>query len=234
MVKKREGYRPFAPSVLEENAADYFDVSMNGTSFDYMTFVVKVKKEYQSVLGAITHVDGTARVQTVSKLQNRRYWNLINEFGKLSGIPMLLNTSFNNNVEPIVNTAEDAITCFLTTGLDLLVIGNYLITKKNADHTETLEQLTPAIPPYVFIQSRRSYDSLESDSIKYEIGFNYSANYNHSISKDVFELLSEADGKTSLKKLLSTKTSSNTKRVSILNDINELWALRYIALKISD
>jgi carbamoyltransferase len=233
MVKKREGYRPFAPSVLEERAGDYFDIGMNGTSFDYMTFVVKVKKECQATLGAITHVDGTARVQTVSKLQNQRYWNLINEFGKLSGMPMLLNTSFNNNVEPIVNTAEDAITCFLTTGLDHLVIGDYLIDKKGGDHTESLEQLVPKIPPYVFIQSQRSYDSLESESIKYEIGFNYSV-HNHPISREVFELISRADGKSSLKELLRLNSPSCDERRSILQEIDGLWGLRYIVLQINN
>jgi carbamoyltransferase len=231
MVKKREGYRPFAPSVLEERAGDYFDVGLNGTSFDYMTFVVKVKKECQATLGAITHVDGTARVQTVSKLQNPRYWKLIDEFGKLSGIPMLLNTSFNNNVEPIVNTAEDAITCFLTTGLDYLVIGDYLITKKSEDHAELLEQLVPTTPPYVFIRSQRAYDSLVSKSIKYEIGVNYSV-HRHPVSREIFDVMSRADGKTSLGELLLPNSPSGNDRRRILNEINELWALRYIILQI--
>lgn len=232
MVKKREGYRPFAPSVLEEKVGDYFDVAVNGTSFDYMTFVVKVRKEYQAELGAITHVDGTARVQTVSEQQNPRYWNLINEFGKLSGVPILLNTSFNNNVEPIVNTAEDAITCYLTTGLDHLVIGDYLITKKEADHTGTLEQLVPRIPPYVFIRAQRSYDSPETESIKHEIGFNYSTIYNHFISKELFEVLSAADGKTALKYLLPSNPGADQSR-KIVKEIDELWALRYIILQIA-
>ena len=231
MVKKREGYRPFAPSVIEEKATDYFDISLNGANLDFMTFVVGVKKQYQPILGAITHVDGTARIQTVRKLQNPRYWHLINEFGKLSGIPILLNTSFNNNVEPIVNTAEDAIVCFLTTGLHHLVIGDYLISKENEDFIPVIEELVINMFQYSVLHSRKSFDSPGRTSVKHEIGFNYSAEYDYPISKAVFGLISRADGKTPISdQLLSQGITSGDERTSILNEMGELWKRRYIRL----
>ena len=94
-----------------------------------MEKVYRIKKDKRSEIPAVTHLDGTGRLQTVSKVMNPRYHRLINIFGELTGVPMVLNTSFNEN-EPIVNTPEDAVNCFLRVGMDLLAIGNYLITPK--------------------------------------------------------------------------------------------------------
>jgi carbamoyltransferase len=130
MIKKREGYRPFAPSVLEESLHEYFEVPAQVRSLPFMIFVVPVRADKQAGLGAITHTDGTARVQTVSREQNSTYWQLIREFGNITGVPMLLNTSFNNNAEPIVESVDDAIACYLTTELTHLVVGDYLVTRR--------------------------------------------------------------------------------------------------------
>ncbi|MYM84902.1 nodulation protein [Duganella sp. FT50W] len=138
MVKKREGFRPFAPSVTEQAANEYFE--MKSPRLPYMSYVIKVHEAWRSRLGAISHVDGTARVQTVSATSNPRYWSLLNAVGKLTGVPMLLNTSFNNNVEPIVDSAADALACFLTTDLDRLVIGDYIISKRSGDRVMKLRQ----------------------------------------------------------------------------------------------
>lgn len=132
MIKKREGFRPFAPSVIAEAAKDYFAFE-NADALPYMSFIVGVRPALQQQLGAITHVDGTARIQTVEKEDNPRYWQLIESFGRRTGIPMLLNTSFNNNVEPIVDSIEDAIVCYLTTELDVLVIGDFIVTRVGGD-----------------------------------------------------------------------------------------------------
>jgi carbamoyltransferase len=120
-VKFREPYRPFAPSVLEEDVEDYFHFS--GAS-PYMTFVCRVRDNKKDVIPAVTHVDGTARIQTVSRAHNPRYWSLLNEFKSLTGVPVVLNTSFNIKGEPIACTPEDAVRCFLNTGIDYLVLGN--------------------------------------------------------------------------------------------------------------
>ena len=120
-IKIREDFRPFAPSVLEEHYDKWFDTPEPSP---YMSRIVKVKKP-EDVPG-ITHVDGTARIQTVNKKQNQKYYNLINEFYKITGVPMVLNTSFNCR-EPIVETPREAINTFNNTELDMVVInGRYL------------------------------------------------------------------------------------------------------------
>lgn len=125
-VKFRESFRPFAPSVLEESASEYFDCDEPSP---YMLITYNIKKKYQQELPAITHVDDTVRIQTVSKKQNLRYWSLLNEFGKITGMPVLLNTSFNVRGEPIVNTPQEAVNSFLGSGIDVLIIGNYIVKK---------------------------------------------------------------------------------------------------------
>ena len=121
-IKLREDFRPFAPSVLEEHYKDYFDTNQPSP---YMSRIMPVISD---AIPGVTHVDGTARIQTVTREFNERYYTLINEFYKLTGIPMLLNTSFNCQ-EPIVETPEDAIATFKKCGLDILVIGDYIIRK---------------------------------------------------------------------------------------------------------
>ena len=121
-IKKREDFRPFAPAVLEEHYKEYFDTN---SPSPYMSRICKVKSDK---VPGITHVDNTARIQTVNKQFNEKFYNLIDEFYKITGIPMLLNTSFNCH-EPIVESPEDAIRTFKRTELDILVINNYIIRK---------------------------------------------------------------------------------------------------------
>lgn len=125
-VKHREAYRPFAPSVPVEFTQDYFDIEVEAP---FMLKVCDVKAGKQDCVPAITHIDGSARVQTVRKETNPLYHDLMSKFGKLSGVPVVLNTSFNVMGEPIVESPMDAIRCFFSTGLDKLVIGNYVISK---------------------------------------------------------------------------------------------------------
>jgi carbamoyltransferase len=125
-VKHRESFRPFAPSVLREAANDYFEGVKESP---YMLSVYPVRPDQRSRVPAITHVDGTARVQTVSREENPIYYRLIEAFGRRTGVPMLLNTSFNVRGEPIVCTPEDAIACFQGTEIDHLVLGDLLLSK---------------------------------------------------------------------------------------------------------
>jgi len=124
-IKHRETFRPFAPSILEEATAEYFERSHPSP---FMNLAYSVQPEKRAVIPAPTHVDGTGRLQTVSRCTNPRYWALIKEFEKLTGVPVLLNTSFNEN-EPIVLKPQEAIDCFRRTQMDVLVLGNYLIEK---------------------------------------------------------------------------------------------------------
>ncbi len=127
-VKHREFFRPFAPAILEEYTDEYFDV-INSPS-PYMLEVFPIKKDKQSLIPAVVHNDGTGRIQTVGR-KNTEFYKLINEFFKLTGVPVILNTSFNINKMPIVETPEDAINCFLNTEIDVLSIGNYICTKNS-------------------------------------------------------------------------------------------------------
>lgn len=131
-IKFREAFRPFAPSVAIDKAENYFDIgkSKNESPFKFMLYVVPVNKEKRQNLGAITHEDGTARPQFVEKETNPLYHKLLTNFGQKTGDPILLNTSFNLKGEPIVNTTKEALQTFYRSGLDALVIDNFIIEKK--------------------------------------------------------------------------------------------------------
>ena len=126
-VKHREGFRPFAPSVLVEKANDYFDTKRLEVPF--MLKVFSVRPERKAEIPAVVHADDTARLQTVCKRKNPLYWNLINEFYKLTNCPVILNTSFNVRGEPIVCNPVNAVDCFLKTKIDILAIGDFLVFK---------------------------------------------------------------------------------------------------------
>ena len=151
-IKFRESFRPFAPSVLREDLSNWFEMDYDSP---YMLLVSEVKKDKQikmsekdkklfgieklnvrrSSIPAITHVDYSARIQTVHKETNPKYYNLINEFKKITGCPVLVNTSFNVRGEPIVCSVEDAFNCFMGTNLDILVIENYILMKTEQDQS---------------------------------------------------------------------------------------------------
>ena len=128
-IKFREKFRPFAPSILEEAVPDYF---INAASDPFMQQVYPVRKDKRHLLPAIIHVDGTGRLQTVSRTQNPLYYRLIQEFEKITGVPVLLNTSFNEN-EPIVDTPAQAFDCFLRTRMDAILADNTLVLRPSAN-----------------------------------------------------------------------------------------------------
>jgi carbamoyltransferase len=151
-IKFRESFRPFAPSVIQENVSDFFDMD---SPSPYMLLVSPVKEDKinqdsrrsngggldqlkvkRSVIPAVTHVDYSARVQTVSEKTNPVYYNIIKEFGRITGCPVVINTSFNIRGEPIVCTPEDAYRCFMCTNIDYLVLGNYLFDKKKQPNAQ--------------------------------------------------------------------------------------------------
>jgi predicted NodU family carbamoyl transferase len=190
MIKKREAYRPFAPSILEEEVGNYFELPACDIDLDFMVFNLKVKKDKQKLLGAITHVNGTGRVQTVNQVQNPKYWNLIYHFQKLTGIPVILNTSFNNRYEPIICSERDAIACFLTTDLDYLIIGDYIIEKQSS-YKERLLELRPILAPTTVLK-----DSFGPQGQMYEISNNAKSLSEIPISEKMYSYLrAYADGK---------------------------------------
>lgn len=136
-IKFRESFRPFAPAVLAEDADLYFT---DADASPYMLFTTTVKEEWRNTIPAVTHLDHSARVQTVHRTLHPKLWALINSFKKLSGCSMLINTSFNVRGEPVVNTPEDAWLAFMRTGMDYLVIGNHVFDKNRQ----------PVLPPALF------------------------------------------------------------------------------------
>ncbi len=125
-VKFREAYRPFAPSTILEAKNDFFDLDVEAP---FMLKVCNVLQEKQAIIPAVTHVDGSARLQTVKKELHPRYYDLIKKLGNKTGVPVVLNTSFNIQGEPVVESPQDALRCFFSTGIDVLIIGNFILKK---------------------------------------------------------------------------------------------------------
>ena len=129
MIKYRESYRPFAPATLFDQSHQIFEVK-KGYLCNYMEKVVRVRQEFRERIPAVTHFDGSGRLQTVQKSENPYFYSIIQEFEKLTGIPVVLNTSFNVNGEPIVLSPDDALNTFFNSGLEYLVMEDWLISKK--------------------------------------------------------------------------------------------------------
>lgn len=135
-IKFRESFRPFAPTVLEDKAENYFE--LRGYPSPYMLLVAQVKKQD---VPAVTHIDNSARIQTINRHENSRYYDLINEFYKQTGCPVIINTSFNVRGEPIVCTPQDAFNCFVNTEMDYLVLGNHIIAKTDNPRLRKIKNL---------------------------------------------------------------------------------------------
>lgn len=226
LVKKREGYRPFAPSVPKEAATRYFDIPPNAPDLDYMIFIVAVRPECRKLLGAITHVDGTARIQTVDHRTNERYWRLIHAFGEHTGTPVLLNTSFNNFAEPIVQTADEAIQCFLTTELDFLVIGDWLVRRRSVAGSDYLE-LAPDFHPAARLRAIHRVNRFGSrGAVTCSAYFTYARGTSTTIGGAAYAALVHADGTRNLAECGLAAGEDDR----ALDDVITLWEQRYLRL----
>jgi carbamoyltransferase len=227
MIKKREGYRPFAPSVIEERLHDYFDAPPTLGSAAFMVLTLPVKEPFRQLLGAVTHVDGTARVQTVSRATNPRYFEVIEEFSKLTGVPIVLNTSFNNNFEPIVDSIDDAVTCFMTTGLDRLVISDWIVGKQKTFEKRLLLDFEIKVPATRRLVRRTQASGshqylIECNADKVFVGADVE------ISETLFCALFESAGKTMRSQLegLGRDFEEN----ALAAEIFSLWERRAVVL----
>jgi carbamoyltransferase len=235
MVKKRETYRPFAPSVLVERMRDYFHVPERVAALPFMIVVVDVLEDKRELLGAITHVDGTARVQTVSRGANERYWELISEFGELTGVPVLLNTSFNNNAEPIVDSVDDAVVCFLTTRIDCLVVDDCIVTRKQAGLTpETLKGFFASVPAsYKLVKQKWESDGGASAlRDRFGIQSHASAYFGEvfgEISRTMFVVLSH--DQAPLGAVWDQLALGQSERARSVEEVLDLWQRRLITLQ---
>ena len=131
-IKRREDFRPFAPSVLAEEAAEWFELGRPTPATDFMLLALPLRAARRAQVPGVAHVDGTSRVQTVSRDANPRFHRLLRAFEARTGVPMLLNTSFNDQ-EPIVCTPEDALDTFVRSGIDFLALGDHLVDRRELD-----------------------------------------------------------------------------------------------------
>jgi len=223
MIKKRESFRPFAPSVLDEWLSVYFDVPPEVKSLSFMMASVMVKPLYRDQLEAVTHVDGSARVQTVSPTTNSRYWNLIEAFRKRTGVPMILNTSFNNWAEPIVDDVADALNCYLSTTLDGLIIGDYLIRKKAGQAgPECIINLVPKLMKHTALVRRPG----PNGSLLYELEDSYRRS-RIALSEGVYGVLTRTN-QEGVTVGQAVTDAERTDILDILEELSQLWSRRML------
>ncbi len=197
-VKHRESYRPFAPSILEENCNQYFELDVPSP---YMLLIAKVKK---NTIPAVTHVDNTARVQTVTKNTNTKFYNLIKEFNKITNVPCILNTSFNDAGDPIVETPEDALYTLMKCDMDYLYIGDFLIERKKV--------LNNTIRKKINLDIKKNIDAKRDEIIK-----KYFKNY----SKKEKEKFINLHNKKSTKYLLYTAKNNLEKKLKVWKNLRK-------------
>jgi predicted NodU family carbamoyl transferase len=227
MVKKREAYRPFAPVVTADAAETYFEIPRTRANYDFMSFVVNVRDEHRELLGAVTHVDGTARLQIVSPSSNERFCALVAKFGELTGVPVLLNTSFNNNAEPIVQSVHDAVTCFLTTGLDFLVVEDFLIRRRPAALL-AIDGLVVRLRPLTQVAKRIGVTPDGRHETRYEVSMRYAHGPRTEVSATAFALLEAADGQRTVGSLAGLAGGLGP---DLRRELHSLWQGRYFVLR---
>jgi len=226
LVKERESYRPLAPAVLDSAASDWFELPPTRCPLDYMGCVVNVRPDRRHLLGAVTHVDGTARVQVVRKEANTRFWWLISQFAELTGVPVLLNTSFNNNAEPIVQSAEDAIACFLTTRLDRLVLGDFIVSRRQVTATDYLE-LVPSLLPNTQLITMHADGSASQDRHRHLLRPPQHGARSTTISHATHRVLVRSGGQAPVNQLLDSAEHAEP----VVAELRALWAQRLVGLE---
>ena len=227
MVKKREAFRPFAPAVLEERLHDYFALPPSTRAVPYMVIVAPVHPHARELLAAVTHVDGTARVQSVSRMDNPRFHALIACFEQLTGVPVILNTSFNNHAEPIVDSIDDAVTAFLTTGLHALAIGDWWVTKSEPQSIiDGVLDLSAVIPPHRKLVRRTTQDGAAEFCIE-----STSAAPPITVSRDLFRALVDPESASIRRKCCEHGPANEQKLAELARELFELWTARAIQLR---
>jgi len=222
-IKMRESYRPFAPAVKRERAAEYFVMPAGVESLPFMTCVVPVQPRARTLLPAVTHVDGSARVQTVGKEDNELFWRLLDAFESKTGVPVLLNTSFNTSAEPIVQSVDDAIACFLTTSLDALAVGGAVCIKRSVEPAMWL-RLVPRLRSDVMLSTFPG-EGPRCEPVHAVIAQDWRS---HTISARLFRLLAAADGRPLYQWLPAFGWEGEANALG--QELRELWNSRLVLL----
>jgi predicted NodU family carbamoyl transferase len=226
MVKKRESFRPFAPVVTPEAASTYFEMPGTEANYDFMSFVLRVREDRREELGAVTHVDGTARLQIVDPTANERFHRLVTRFGELTGTPVLLNTSFNNNAEPIVQTVEDVLTSFLTTNLDYLIIEDFLI-RRQPGRSLGFDDFVLRFRPVTRLTHSLKITPAGERAVTREIYLDYSTGPRAEVSPELFTVLERVDGRSTLGSLAEVDGGLSE---DMRSELYSLWQERFFTL----
>ncbi|PYQ55792.1 MAG: nodulation protein [Acidobacteria bacterium] len=229
-LKRPAGSVPIVPAVLEEKAREFFAPPDGMDSFPYTAFAVRAREDKRPLLGATLLADGTGWLQTVSRETSPRFWELIRAFEDLTGLPALLNTSFSTRAEPTVESVEDAVVAFLTTDLDHLVVGDFVV-RKRAPTRESLLALAVSLPPYVRLQRNRSFVAPERMATRCQIRTSYDAGFSRSVSSPLFDLLMSVEGEKRLGELLRERGMEGADEPALIAELNELWSQRLVRLR---
>jgi carbamoyltransferase len=231
MIKNREHYRPFAPSVLEERLGELVDLPCTEADYSFMTYVLPVKSSAREMLGAVTHVDGTARLQSVSRDIDDLYWSLIRHFERITGVPALLNTSLNNHAEPIVNSIDDAISLLLTSPLDLLVVGEHVITRRHSvGATSVGAMLCPALPPSRKLVRRMQPDGGTGFAVEATASSHFAPGWGP-ISAPAYAVLAAADGEIPAAGICNGLGLTEAEGGAVAEELHVLWGERAISMR---
>jgi carbamoyltransferase len=197
-VKFREAFRPFAPAVLLERVADYFDFDRPSP---HMLLVAQVRRDKQALLPAITHIDGSARLQTVTESANGRFYRLIKAFGERTGVPVLVNTSFNIRGEPIVESPYDALQCFHRGGIDALVVDDFWIERRELNRDEFLANHVRLNPNALVVIEQRFEGDARKRTARVRLQNN--AEYRFEVKPEAADVLCSADARATVADLVA-------------------------------
>lgn len=228
-LERGEPYRPLALIVPEEDLGELFDLPAGVDALPFMVFAVKVRDDKRQLLGAATHVDGTARVQSLSRDTNPLLWNLVQKFKQLTGMPALLSASFNSGIEPTVESVEDAIASFLTTGLDHLVVGDFVAAKRIPTEEDRLSLLV-SLPQYAKIFRIRGLSERERGSARDEIRTSFSPPVHRRLSRELGDLLLTLDGERPLGELLAA-SGDKARHEALTAELDDLWKRRLVVMR---
>lgn len=194
-----------------------------------MGVVLDVRPEWRDGLAAVTHVDGTARIQTVRRYTNPRYWELLRTFGDRAGVSVLLNTSLNNHAEPIVDSARDAVACFLTTGLDAMVIDDWVIRKRVAS-PDAWQKLRVRLPDAVALSAVRGACGHNGSDWTYQVRFAHHQGRSAEIALNLYRLLADADEELTIGDFGRRTVQSTAQIEGLVSELRSLWSDRFVEL----
>jgi len=230
-VKQRERHRPLGLSVLAEDAGELFDVPTGREISPFGSFLARVREDRRELLGAAIHVDGTTRPVGISRATNPRLWALIKAFKDITSVPALLDTSFNNDVEPVVDSAQDAIVSLLTMDLDGLLVGDFLARTRATSWRDKLA-LVVALPRYVRLCRIKGFVERDRLGIVAELRTTFDARTRRPVSDQACDLLMRADGEKTIAELLRASGAAGDEAAQrSVEELSQLWSRRLVTLR---